>query len=658
MAKLSAPNAGAKNAKKSVKIKKVQDQQVEAHLIVADARHDTADANASGASTPQLSMGTSFSFAAATAGADGAAGASSHSSGGDSFPILPVLGGLAVAGGVAAALAGGGEKNVAPTLAAVADVAGKEDTPSTITLSGADANKSDVLTYSAGTPANGTVSVSGNVVTYTPKANFNGTDSFTVTVTDKAGLTATQTVKVNVAAVNDAPTFATATQAVSVAEDATATVTLAATDVDTGDKLTYTASAASKGTVTISGATLTYKPNADYNGTDSVVVTVSDGNGGTATQTINFTVTPVVAEAGSIDVGTANAPVTLDASKDLGGNSPADWAYSDDSSKESNVIINNFAKGDTINVTGKSTDYAFTSVGTDLVITYNNTTASVVNKIVLTGVAGTGFISDEASAEAVLGYNFFNAATSTTGTGTKDPTGLAAGNLDADDDGNVLTTAIVDASKAAIAFTENANIANTVRITGFTKDDSITLSNAQVSNYSFQGIGTDVVMTYNKSGVVNSITLAGVNANGAVISSYNDVKTLVGADFFKVASTPAPTNSQSIDNGTAASPVTYNASASGINFTDNAAAETNVKITGFGADDRITVTGATASQYSFTTINTDGNGTADLVITFNNTAASVVNSITLLEAVSANAFVADFATAQAAMNNSNFMVFG
>ena len=83
-----------------------------------------------------------------------------------------------------------------------------------------------------------------------------------------------------------------------------------------------------------------------------------------------------------------------------------------------------------------------------------------------------------------------------------------------------------------------------------------------------------------------------------------------------------------------------------------------MKITGFGADDRITVTGATSSQYSFTTINTDGNGTADLVITFNNTAASVVNSITLLEAVSANAFVSNYATAQAAMNNSNFMVFG
>ncbi len=564
MAKLSAPNAGAKNAKKSVKIKKIQDQKVEAHLIDADARHDAADANANGASTPQLSMGASFSFAAAAQGA--AAGASSSDGSGGGFPVLPVLGGLAVAGGVAAFALGGGEKNVAPTLAAVPAVAGKEDTASTITLSGSDANQGDTLTYTASTPANGTAAVSGSTVTYTPKANFNGTDS--------------------------------------------------------------------------------------------VVVTASDGKGGTATQAITFTVAAVVPETGSIDVGTANSAVTIDASKDNGGNSPADWALNDDSSKETNVLINNFTKGDTINVTGKSTDYSFTTVGSDLVITYNNTTASVVNKIILAGVAPTGFVSDEASAEAVLGYNFFNAATSSTGSGTSDAAGLAAGKLDSDDDGNVLTTAIVDASKAAIAFTENANVANTVRITGFTKDDTITLSNAQVSAYSFQGIGTDVVMTYNNSGVVNSITLAGINANGGVISSYNDVKTLVGADFFTVASTPAPTNSQSVDNGTANSPVSYNASASGINFTDNAASETNVKITGFGADDRITVTGATSSQYSFTTINTDGNGTADLVITFNNTAASVVNSITLLEAVSANAFVSNFATAQAAMNNSNFMVFG
>lgn len=649
MAKISASHADAKKAKIVARGKKVLDKKVEAEVLLADA------SSAMSPSAARLHMGANLYTAAA---ADG--GGSSSDGGGSA---LPIIGGLALAGGIAAVALGGGEKNVAPTLAAVPAVAGKEDTASTFTLTGSDTNSGDTLTYSAAAPANGTATVSGNSVTYTPKANFNGTDTFTVTVTDKAGLSATQTVTVNVAAVNDAPTFAAATQAVDVTEDAPKDVTLAATDVD-GDTLTYTAATASKGTVAISGSKLTYTPNADYNGDDSVVVTASDGKGGTATQTINFTVKAVVPEDGSIDVGTALTAVAIDASKDLGGNSPADWALSDNSSKETNVEISNFSKGDTINVSGKSTDYAFTTVGKDLVITYNNTTDAVVNKIVLKDVAPTGFVEDEATAESVLGYNFFNAASTETGTGTADAAGLAAGKLDSDDDGNANTTAIVDASKAAIAFTENANVANSVRVTGFTKDDTITLTNGVVGNYIFEGIGTDVVMTYNNGGIVNSITLAGINANGVNISTYNDVKTLVGEDFFQVASTPAPANSQPIDTGTANAPVSFNASASGINYLDNAASETNVKISGFGADDRITVTGGQPSTgpgvagYSFTTINTDGNGTADLVITFNNSTASVVNSITLLEAVSATAFVEDYATAQSAMNNPNFMVFG
>lgn len=643
MAKISASHADAKKAKIVARGKKVLDKKVEAEVLLADA------SSAMSPSAARLHMGANLYTAAA------ADGGGSGSDGGGS--ALPIIGGLALAGGIAAVALGGGEKNVAPTLAAVPAVAGKEDTASTFTLTGSDTNSGDTLTYSAAAPANGTATVSGNSVTYTPKANFNGTDTFTVTVTDKAGLSATQTVTVNVAAVNDAPTFAAATQAVDVTEDAPKDVTLAATDVD-GDTLTYTAATASKGTVAISGSKLTYTPNADYNGADSVVVTASDGKGGTATQTINFTVKAVVPEAGSIDVGTALTAVAIDASKDLGGNSPADWTLRDDSSKETNVVISNFTKGDSIIVSGESTDYDFTVDGKDLVIVYNNSTAGVVNKIVLTGVAPSGgFAEDERSAESLLGYEFFTAESSSTGSGSSDPAGLAAGKLDSDDDGDVNTTAIVDASKAAIAFTENANVANTVRVTGFTKDDTITLSNGQVSNYSFEGFGADVVMTYNKGGIVNSITLAGINSNGVNISTYNDVKTLVGADFFQVATTPAPANSQDIDVGSASSEIAINASSSGINFVDNAAKETNVKITGFGADDRITVTGGTSSQYSFSTENADGNATADLVITFNNTAAGVVNRITLVEAVN-DVFIETYAQAQSAMNNPNFMVFG
>ena len=43
----------------------------------------------------------------------------------------------------------------------------------------------------------------------------------------------------------------------------------------------------------ITGSTLNYTPAANYNGTDVVGVTVSDGKGGTAATTVTITVTPV-----------------------------------------------------------------------------------------------------------------------------------------------------------------------------------------------------------------------------------------------------------------------------------------------------------------------------------------------------------------------------
>ncbi len=87
-------------------------------------------------------------------------------------------------------------------------------------------------------PANGTVAVTADKLVYTPKANFNGKDSFTYVAEDTAGVKiAPTTVNVTVNAVNDAPTVTGGS--VSANEGETVVLTATGADVD-GDALTYT----------------------------------------------------------------------------------------------------------------------------------------------------------------------------------------------------------------------------------------------------------------------------------------------------------------------------------------------------------------------------------------------------------------------------------
>jgi VCBS repeat-containing protein len=96
--------------------------------------------------------------------------------------------------------------NRAPT-AAPASVSTPEDVPLLIPLPVADPD-GDALTVSATAPSHGTVAV-GTTVTYTPAPDFNGTDSFTYSVSDGRGGTASATVTVTVDPVDDAATVAT-----------------------------------------------------------------------------------------------------------------------------------------------------------------------------------------------------------------------------------------------------------------------------------------------------------------------------------------------------------------------------------------------------------------------------------------------------------------
>ena len=191
-----------------------------------------------------------------------------------------------------------------------------EDTSVPVTLSGDDA-ESAALTFTVVTnPTHGNLTGTGAALTYTPAADFNGTDSFTYKANDGTLDSNIATVTITVLAINDAPSFdAIANQTVN--EDA-GTQSVGITGVRPGpatatDEATqtvaFTATSSNPSivpnpTVTGTGATrtLSYTPAANANGTVTITVTADDGQ-----PTINlfprtFTITvTAVNDAPSLD---------------------------------------------------------------------------------------------------------------------------------------------------------------------------------------------------------------------------------------------------------------------------------------------------------------------------------------------------------------------
>ncbi len=75
------------------------------------------------------------------------------------------------------------------------------------------------------------------MATYTPEANYNGVDSFTFTANDGTADSAPASVSLTVSPVNDAPSAIAGSATVN--EDGTVDITLAGSDIDTGDTLGF-----------------------------------------------------------------------------------------------------------------------------------------------------------------------------------------------------------------------------------------------------------------------------------------------------------------------------------------------------------------------------------------------------------------------------------
>ena len=179
--------------------------------------------------------------------------------------------------------------NDAPVLAAVSDVSFDEDTSGSLSVSGSDID-GDGLTYSITTGTDITAALDGSDISFSAPIDFNGSETFTVTVTD-GELSDSQSMTVTILPVNDAP-VATTGLIGDTNEDQSIVVNLSGSDID-GDNLTFSLDTdASSGSVSIDGSIATYTPTSNYNGDDSFVFTVSDGEL-TDTASVTLTITPV-----------------------------------------------------------------------------------------------------------------------------------------------------------------------------------------------------------------------------------------------------------------------------------------------------------------------------------------------------------------------------
>ncbi|WP_256092384.1 tandem-95 repeat protein [Vibrio parahaemolyticus] len=185
----------------------------------------------------------------------------------------------------------------------------QEDTAVTIDVlpNDTDVDGDKLSIQSASVPeAQGKVEIVDGKLVFTPAKNFHGDAEITYTVSDGA-LTGQATVKVTVNAVNDTPVVESNIADQALAEDFTPyTIDLntAFSDVDNVDgELTFSVSGNSNIQVAIVNGIATITPTADWNGSETLAFTATDPSGESVSQTVDFTVAPVVdIEADSADV--------------------------------------------------------------------------------------------------------------------------------------------------------------------------------------------------------------------------------------------------------------------------------------------------------------------------------------------------------------------
>ncbi|ELA7137541.1 tandem-95 repeat protein [Vibrio parahaemolyticus] len=183
--------------------------------------------------------------------------------------------------------------NDAPTVEnAIADQVLSEDFDAyTIDLNEVFKDSDSSLEFSVSGNSNIQVAIVNGIATFTPTADWNGSEALTFTATDPSGESVSQTVNFTVAPVVDIVADKT-----TVVEDTPTIIKVLGNDTFEGDDQVVsldTNNGPANGTVSVNpDGSVTYTPNDNYHGTDSFTYIVTSG-GVSESTTVNVDVTPV-----------------------------------------------------------------------------------------------------------------------------------------------------------------------------------------------------------------------------------------------------------------------------------------------------------------------------------------------------------------------------
>jgi len=178
----------------------------------------------------------------------------------------------------------------------------------------ANGDRLSISGFSLTSQLGGAIAQEGDALRYTPANGFSGNDSFRYSISDGNGGTDSATVNVTVLSAPNQPPVA-ANDSATVDFQTSAIIAVLANDTDeNGDNLSisgFSLTSELSGAIAREGDALRYTPANGFSGNDSFQYSISDGNGGTDSATVNVTVSPApnqppvaVNDSASITAGT------------------------------------------------------------------------------------------------------------------------------------------------------------------------------------------------------------------------------------------------------------------------------------------------------------------------------------------------------------------